>query len=75
MNYQVRILQEGFVMGTQAFPKGSELEVISPVKDYMIREGIAELVEDDTGYTRRDMQASTKTTRRKRAPRKKAALQ
>ena len=67
--YMVRILIDGFVIGSTAYPKGSELNVNLPVLNYLEAEGKAELVTEEnstpdvpTGgesYHRRDMQAET----------------
>jgi len=68
--YRVRILVDGFVMGTTAYPKGSEMEVNLPVYNYLTAERKAELVDGESEpvaevsgnqYNRRDMQAETPT--------------
>ncbi|MBW1672148.1 MAG: hypothetical protein JRJ45_00630 [Deltaproteobacteria bacterium] len=61
MPIRVKIVEEGFCLGTTLLPPGTIVEVNQPVRDYLVRVGKAEDFNgeyDALGtYSRRDMQA------------------
>lgn len=64
MALQVKIVIEGFCLGTTLLPPGSIVDVNEPVRDYLIKSGKAEAFNGEADapgtYSRRDMQAEDK---------------
>jgi len=52
----VKVLQDGFCIGNQSYKKGSKIDVLPAVADYMVSNGKGEIPKRRT-YKRRDMQA------------------
>ena len=66
--YTIRVVKEGFMIGSQHHEVGSELKVPKHIHDYMVQEQLGETVGDMTGsgYVRRDMKAEKTPSKRKK---------
>lgn len=73
MTCQIRITADNFCIGTTLYPKGSVIDVATPVKDYLVSNGQAVSLDDEGtevgNYSRRDMQAERTPVKTK--PRRK----